>query len=237
MVDNLAVAHQASDGTQQSWEEVGVRLMQRTTVKGTSTPSKRPFLHSLPHECVQEEHSVGVAHYCVFSLASLMKYKPGDFDSREIAREHCRRTLAPTADLAIPATSRRNKAMGHIVSSVGLPHWIGGDDYPNGKVTWLDGSRDDKGWGSDEPYPWHTPSGQPNDCDGPGTETCMFMGPDAKWFDFACQPKVANSTAGVTPGPEIKWDGHQKRMYELYPLCGMLFKAGEAIQLGMRFAF
>merc|ERR1712048_1099835 len=127
--------------------------MQRTTVKGSSTPTKRPFLHSLPHECIQEEHSSGITHYCVFSLASLIKYEPGRFDSRQVAREKCRSSLAPTADLAIPSNPRRNDIMGHIVSSVGLPHWIGGDDSPNGYVTWLDGSSVDQSWGSDPTYP------------------------------------------------------------------------------------
>mmetsp|Transcript_151200 Transcript_151200/g.289821 ORF Transcript_151200/g.289821 Transcript_151200/m.289821 type:complete len:128 (-) Transcript_151200:95-478(-) len=124
--------------------------------------------------------------------------------------------------------------MGHIVSTVGMPHWIGGDDYPNGHVKWLDGSDAQERWDPNVSFPWHAPSGQPNDCDGPGSETCMFMGPDSNWFDFACQPKIANKTSGVTPGPEIKWDGHEKRMYDIHILCGLSFTGGEAAQLGLR---
>lgn len=228
------MAHHASDGTQAPWEEVGLRLMQRTTVKGTSTPHKRPLLHSLPHECIQEGTSNGTQQYCIFSLAHHLKYEHGSFDSRITARQQCRRALSPAADLAIPQNPQRNEVMGHIVSSVGMPHWIGGDDYPNGHVTWLDGSSAEDGWGSDASYPWHVPSGQPNDCDGPGTETCMFMGPDAKWFDFACQAKVANKTSGVTPGPEIKWNGNEKHMYDIHVLCGLNFAGNEAVQLGLR---
>eukprot|EP00928_Gymnodinium_smaydae_P065183 TRINITY_DN48361_c0_g1_i1.p1 TRINITY_DN48361_c0_g1~~TRINITY_DN48361_c0_g1_i1.p1 ORF type:complete len:534 (+),score=59.24 TRINITY_DN48361_c0_g1_i1:51-1604(+) len=222
MVDNLAVAHHASDGTQASWEEVGVRLMQRTTVAGAFTPLKRPLLHSLAHECMQDESSDGD--------------ESGQFDSREVARQQCRRVLSPSSDLAIPLDRERNTMMGRVVSSVGKPHWIGGDDYPNGHVTWLNGLDASEGFGPNASYPWHAPSGQPNDCDGPGSETCMFMGPDAKWFDFACQPKVPNATAGVTAGPEIKWNGDEKRMYDIHVLCGLRFHAGEAAQLGLRMA-
>lgn len=243
VVDNLAVAHLASDGTQSDPHEIGLRLMRRTTVQNFREPKKRPVLHTLPHECIQEEQrkarsfgsSQGASspgHYCVFSLAGLLEHQPGEFESRDEARERCR-TLSPNADLAMPTTPARNAAAGHVVSAVGLPHWLGGSDFPNGEVTWLDGSAD--AWGA-EPRPWHEPSGQPNDCDGPDApETCMFMGPHARWFDFACQPKVP--TANVTAGPEITWEDGSRRMYSLFPLCGLDFYDGEAVQLGLRVDF
>lgn len=239
MVDNLAVAHYASEGTQASPQQVGLRLMQRTTVAGTTTPQKRPLLHSLPHECISQDPAAAGPpssnHYCVFSLPGpAAREAPGAFDSREAARGRCRSTLAPDADLAIPATARINEAMGRVVSAVGAPHWLGGDDSPNGHVQWLDGSIASDGWGFDSSLPWHAPSGQPNDCDGPGTETCMFMGPGSKWFDFACQPKVANATKGVTPGPEINWHGDGKHMYNIHALCGLYLRDNEATKLGLR---
>merc|ERR1712046_235337 len=52
IVDNLSVAHLASDGTQAPPEEAGLRLMQRTTVQNFRVPQKRPVLHDLKHECV-----------------------------------------------------------------------------------------------------------------------------------------------------------------------------------------
>ena len=71
-------------------------------------------------------------------------------------------------------------------------------------------------WGGE--YPWDTRSGQPNDCDGPGSEPCIFVGPGGHWFDFACGPKPA--VAGATPGPEITW-GDTRRMFSIRPLCSV----------------
>mmetsp|Transcript_134835 Transcript_134835/g.262603 ORF Transcript_134835/g.262603 Transcript_134835/m.262603 type:complete len:539 (+) Transcript_134835:39-1655(+) len=241
--DNLAVAHHASSSTQQAPEEVGLRLMRRTTVTNERTPKKRPILHSLPHECVAEvlfdsEGSSGGKkhhHHCMFSLASLMDYQPGKFDSTETARQHCR-ILSPLADLAMPTTPMRNTAAGHVVSSVGLPHWLGGVNEQGVHVVWYDGKSASTSWGLDGRLPWHEPSGQPNDCDGPGSEQCMFMGPDAKWFDFACQPKVplSNGTKKVTAGPEITWEDGVRHEYNIYPLCSLDFYDNEAVQLGLR---
>jgi len=91
---------------------------------------------------------------------------------------------------------------------VGEPHWIGGIDMPNGHVTWDDGTEGNLKWNGSDGLPWHHDSGQPNDCDGPGTEPCMFMGPHARWFDFACAPKTKFiNSKGVeetpTQGPEV----------------------------------
>lgn len=241
VVDNRAVAHLATEGSQGHPEDVGLRLMQRTTVESKVMPQKRPLLHSLPHVCIEEQapESDTSGHYCFFSLAQELPY-PDDafdsFDSREAARERCR-ILSPHADLGVPSTPERNQAAGLVVASVERPHWIGGWDEPNGHVTWLDGSSPDMAvW---EELPWHKPSSQPNDCDGPESERCMFMGPDARWFDFACRPKQAgvnryNQT--VTPGPVVTWREGLRRQFNIYPLCGLLFKEGEATQLGLRTA-
>lgn len=237
MVDNLAVAHHASDGTQGSVDQVGLRLMQRTTVKGTTAPQKRPILLMLPHECVRD-HNVDQQrpdHYCVFSLSGSANYPFGEFPSRDTARQLCR-NLAPDVDLAIPRNVARNQAMGNVVAAVGMPHWLGGVDEPNGVVSWVDGSFAADHWDDGE-LPWHGPSGQPNDCDGPGSETCMFMGPDARWFDFACQPKITNETAGITPGPEIVWGSKPKQMYNVHALCGMFLDGEEVSQLGLRMSW
>jgi len=241
--DNLAVAHQASSSTQHTPEEVGLRLMRRTTVTNERAPKKRPILHSLPHECVAEvlpdleDGSAGKRHrhHCMFSLASLMDYQPGKFDSTEAARQRCR-ILSPLADLAMPTTPLRNAAAGHVVSSVGLPHWLGGLNEQGDKVVWYDGKQASDGWGQDSQLPWHEPSGQPNDCDGPGSEQCVFMGPDARWFDFACQPKVpfSDGTKRTTAGPEITWEDGVRREYDIHPLCSLDFYDDEAVQLGLR---
>merc|ERR1711865_248162 len=85
-----------------------------------------------------------------------------------------------------------------------------------------------------ETWPWHVESGQPNDCDGPGTETCMFIGPHGRWFDFACAPKVANRETGVTAGPEVVWEDGVKREYNVNPLCGLWLPGEEARLAGLR---
>jgi len=237
MVDNRAVAHLAASGSQSKPGEAGLRLMRRTTVQSNNIPLKRPLLHALPHECVTERMAGSSDHYCMFSLANEMTYSDMEFDSRAIARQRCK-LLSPDADLAIPSSEERNLAAGHIVSSVAQPHWLGGDDGPNGRVTWLDESNV-AGWGTNVKLPWHEPSGQPNDCDGPDSEKCMFMGPDSKWFDFSCSPKVPgvnmyNKT--ITPGPEVVWEDGIKRMYNIFPLCGLILRDGEALRLGLRMA-
>jgi hypothetical protein len=232
MVDNRAVAHLAASGSQSAPADAGLRLMRRTTVLGADMPRKRPNLHTLPHECILEGNS---DHYCVFSLANHVNYTDMNFDTRTMARQKCK-ILSPDADLAVPSSLERNSAAGRVVSSVGHPHWLGGNDSPNGHVTWLDKSGA-IGWGANTDLPWHSPSGQPNDCDGPESEKCIFMGPDSKWFDFACGPKdpginVYNKT--VTPGPEVLWEDGIKRMYRIYPLCGLVLHSSEALRLGLR---
>ena len=111
-----------------------------------------------------------------------------------------------------------------IVAETAQPHWILGTehasrahiDWPGldgGVDEWTDttgsstGSMDTAGSSTDSStssqalsqgrYPWDEASSQPNDCDGPDTEPCIFVGPHGKWFDFACEQKTA---AGTTPG-------------------------------------
>jgi hypothetical protein len=256
IVDNLAVAHLAAGGTQD--EKAGLRLMRRTTVKGVNVPSKRPFLHGLPHECVFE-HDIdnNPGFYCLFSLKdfvstakaqSKLEHPDEDhkrFDSRELADRTCK-ILSPDASLAMPVTSARNSAAQRVVSAVGCPHWLGADDEPNGHVTWSDPVFKDRKQGLPEDigpwenfetapgWPWHADSGQPNDCDGPGTETCIFMGPNGKWFDFACAAKVPDLEKGRTPGPEITWEDGSRREYDIFPLCGLYIKGTGASQIGLR---
>lgn len=234
LVDNRAVAHVASPGSQSNHADVGLRLMRRTTVKSHEVPRKRPNLHTLPHECVTE----GESAYCMFSLANEVEYSGVSFDTRAMARQRCK-VLAPDADLAVTSDEIRNNAAGRVVSSVGKPHWLGGEDAPNGHVTWV-GNVSADGWGASAPLPWHGPSGQPNDCDGPESEKCIFMGPNSRWFDFACGPKtegVNMYNKSVTPGPEVVWEDGIKRMYQIFPLCGLVLHDGEALRLGLRMAW
>ena len=134
---------------------------------------------------------------------------------------------APTTGLVKPWTKERSMLAQAMVSSVGAPHWLDGDDMPNGIVSWggeVDAAGAEALWGArNKPYPWHTDSGQPNDCDGPGTEPCMFMGPSGRWFDFACASKEVNKTKGVTAGPEITWEDGVRREYRVHPMCEGVF--------------
>ena len=253
VVDNLALAHLAADGTQVKADDddVGLRIMRRTTVEGRNTPSKRPYLHGLPHECVPE----GDGHYCVFSLKRLAAERSAAATTREEEEEggegsprflsrleatRLCKTLSPEAALAAPFTVARNGAAGRVVSGVASPHWLAADDAPNGVLAWpskatatargLETSGD-----AVEPWPWHEPSAQPNDCEGPDKpETCVFIGPDARWFDFSCEPKKADAAAGVTPGPEITWEDGVRREYDIYPLCGLFIGGDEANMIGLR---
>ena len=114
-------------------------------------------LSELVHSCVQEGEAKGSGEgegegegkvYCVFSLAEgaltvdPSKEEAEPFVSRDRAQELCREAVGSTADLAIPSTAVRNRAAHQVVSAVGAPHWLGGNDQPNGHVTWFDGARD-----------------------------------------------------------------------------------------------
>lgn len=108
-----------------------------------------------------------------------------------------------------------------------VPHWILGTEHANKAfIDWPNMHTHGKGmvdeWASTSGgsgghgYPWDVASGQPNDCDGPDSEPCIFVGPNGNWFDFACDRKTA---PGTTPGPEITWTTGVRKMYNLHPLC------------------
>lgn len=200
MVDNLAVAHLAVAGTQST--ENGIRIMRRTTLLGSNTPSLRRPMESFPHRC---DTSV-----CIVSLAKYVDYELGKFDSRDASRRLCKYALHPEADLVSISTLSLNMMATSLIRETAVPHWINANEE-NHKITWLDGSVDE--WSH---HPWHVESGQPNDCSGPGSEPCVFIGPGGQWFDFACAPKTSPDD---TPGPEITWTTGKRRMYNVYPMC------------------
>lgn len=182
------------------------------------------------HGCIVEEDSDGKepsALFCMFSLAPLdgpgspsSPHGNGTFLSRDASAMEC---VARGYDGLVDIKNKeRNNLARRIVDALGVPHWLGGDDMPNGVVTWSDGTEH-----SEQRFdtPWHIQSNQPNDCDGPGSETCVFMGPEGAWFDFACAPKTPQKEPRITAGPEIHWIMHagrqrQKIEYSIWPLCG-----------------
>ena len=130
-----------------------------------------------------------------------------------VARGVCKAGLGVDAELATLQNPRLAKLAKEVVDETKKPHWISGFETAGVPIIdWGSGIAD--GW-KGAPYPWDTASGQPNDCDGPGTEPCIFVGPGGNWFDFAWQTKVDE---GTTPGPEITWDGN-RAMYNIHPLC------------------
>jgi alpha-ketoglutarate-dependent taurine dioxygenase len=153
----------------------------------------------------------------------------GTFLSHAEARRMCKFAVDERAELAVLSSPRLAAAAAELVEASGVPHWVGGrEDAERPGIAWALGHsgadperavRDE--WpmdaeGKRRAYPWHAPSGQPNDCDGPGSEPCMFVGPEGAWFDFACARKTKE---GTTPGPEVTWSDGVRRMYNLYPLC------------------
>jgi len=70
MLDNLALAHKASSGTQ---AEDGIRVLRRVTLKGSNTLQHRPSdgLESFAHRCSEAD---GV---CLVSLADFAGYEEG----------------------------------------------------------------------------------------------------------------------------------------------------------------
>ena len=199
------------DIQQNAWGGASILLAAAVTASAARFPMAVGSAVATRHACISE----GAGLWCVRSLAP---HREADlfapFASRADADSAC-------ADLGYDGlvhltTGVRQALAARVVDSLGVPHWIGGDDSPNGVVTWRDGTPHA---GFDAP--WHSLSGQPNDCDGPGTETCMFMGPNGKWFDFACAPKVPQEEPRVTAGPEIDWhDTNEKVEYSVWPLCG-----------------
>lgn len=127
--------------------------------------------------------------YCLRSLAPATGQgsiaKPlgnGNFLSQKEAHESCQ--TAGYDGLAELNTIERQESATKIVREITLPHWLGGFDQGN-QVLWKNAGLHNQVLFKP---PWH--AGQPNDCDGPGSETCMFIGPNGDWFDFACAPKI-----------------------------------------------
>eukprot|EP00518_Triparma_eleuthera_P020977 CAMPEP_0197560342 /NCGR_PEP_ID=MMETSP1320-20131121/22966_1 /TAXON_ID=91990 /ORGANISM="Bolidomonas sp., Strain RCC2347" /LENGTH=496 /DNA_ID=CAMNT_0043121881 /DNA_START=61 /DNA_END=1551 /DNA_ORIENTATION=- len=212
MLDNLALAHKASAGTQ-SKDPDSIRILRRATLSG-----RTPLIRRSLHTTLTSASTRCDGGKCLVSLAAHMGYKKGsgNFLSMEQSREACKMAIDEKADLATLHNKKLAAMAKEIVEEVGEPHWILGKEKAERKqVDW--GQHDDD-WGGDS-YPWHSESGQPNDCDGPGSEPCIFVGPGGHWFDFACSRKT---TEGTTPGPEITWvkGGVETReMYNLSPLC------------------
>mmetsp|Transcript_18251 Transcript_18251/g.37956 ORF Transcript_18251/g.37956 Transcript_18251/m.37956 type:complete len:484 (-) Transcript_18251:15-1466(-) len=219
MLDNLALAHKASPGTQAS---DGIRILRRVTLKGSNHLQHRPKdgFRSFPHKC----NSDGT---CLVSLADWVGYEEGSgkFHSNSEAGDVCKVALSPDALLATIHTPMLASLARDVVERTKKPHWIKGIETAGiDTVNWGEGISDT--WGT--PYPWDSNSGQPNDCDGPGTEPCIFIGPGGRWFDFACAPKFAEGT--TTPGPEITWDG-KRAMYNIHPLCAITIPKALANEL------
>ena len=230
MMDNIAMAHRASSGSQSKPSEtVGSRVLRRVTLRGTRKLQRRSFIDAtlltgplFPRRCSEDK--------CLVSLARWVDYKDGDglFLGLSESRELCKYALDESADLAILPTKELAGMATEIVAETAVPHWILGTEYSNNSfISWPSpsdlvdqwdetGSTTSSTAASRERYPWHEESGQPNDCDGPDSEPCIFVGPNGKWFDFACERKTA---PGTTPGPEITWTTGVRKMYNLHPLC------------------
>jgi len=161
---------------------------------------------------------------CLVSLAHHVPVTNTSFAGVAEGNELCKGHLHETASLAVLTTSNLAELAGKLVEELHLPHFIHARKHGTGKpeIAWGGEERRDEwerdGW--EREYPWHTASGQPNDCDGAGSEPCVFVGPGGRWFDFACGPKTAD---GTTPGPEITW-GEERSMFQIHPLC--IVKAG-----------
>jgi len=240
ILDNLAMAHYASPGTQDTSH--GLRIMRRITLAGTNRPSQRISLAS-PSSPFPDRRCDRASGSCLVSLKDYVNYTtaPGVFDTRDDARRLCRYALSPRADLARLDTPAKVAMATSIVGVTGEPHWLNAYEIDRavawlGEPTtategdeheWIEPGKERRKLGD---YPWHTDSGQPNDCDGPGSEPCLFVGPGGKWFDFACGPKEASikpDGSVVTPGPEITWTDGTRRMHSVFPLCELSLSPAE----------
>jgi alpha-ketoglutarate-dependent taurine dioxygenase len=215
MIDNLAVAHKATPGTQVVHED-GVRVMRRVTLANKQRLRRRPLFSELPQRCTDEG-------LCLISLAQWVEYNGTDFASINEARELCKYAIHETADLAVLPTRELAYMAAELVAETNVPHWIfGTEDAESKRIEWITLMHSPGAPASSfailveddfvGDYPWDGPSGQPNDCDGPGSEPCIFVGPYGNWFDFACEKKTSG-------GPEITWTDGTRKMYQLYPLC------------------
>ena len=175
MLDNLALAHKASAGTQSKAPDA-IRILRRATLSGRTLLIRRSL-----HTTLTSASTRCDGGKCLVSLATHMGYEKGsgNFLSMAQSREACKMALDERADLATLHNKKLAAMAKEIVEEVGEPHWILGKEKAEWKrVDW--GQHDDE-WGGDS-YPWHSESGQPNDCDGPGSEPCIFVGPGGHWF-------------------------------------------------------
>lgn len=206
---NPAVAHLAGPGSQTSRAISGLRLMRRSTVLGSKMPSK---VSNIEYECAKL--SPFESGYCLFSLKGSVYYpRPGVFDNQKSARKHCRR-INKHADLAVLPTVEWNEFARDIITCKGVPHWLNARN-PEGQDVYWNGHLQ----GKSEFTLWDSASQQPNDCDG--SEECVIIGPYGHWFDFSCGPKTKE---GSDPGPVMTWENGERKMFNIYPLCGVEFK-------------
>jgi hypothetical protein len=162
---------------------------------------------------------------------------PGMMDYEDVATSNmlCESTH-PLSRLALLDDPVKHEAAEEVVEIVESPHWIAAEN-PEGKSVKFFHQYDGQeiNLSSDHPeaflesdlwednYPWDERSRQPDDFDGPDLpEKCIFMGPEGKWFDFACEPKVRPKYSGEESGPTIRWDPDDPEtefMRKIYPLC------------------
>ena len=219
MMDNHAMAHRAAGGSQAQPQGAGLRLIRRVTMAGKRRLQRRSPVDAtllngplFPRRCSDQ--------LCLVSLARWTQYIDdgrGLFASLAESRELCKYALHASADLVELPTKALAAMAAELVAETAVPHWIlGTENASNPTIEWPNqrGGGPDE-WG-DGGYPWHEESGQPNDCDGQDSEPCIFVGPEGRWFDFACDRKTAE---GTTPGPEITWTTGVRKMYNLHPLC------------------
>jgi len=203
VLQNPSIAHIAGPGSQVSASISGLRLMRRSTVRGTMKPNKTSRIQYRCTDSSPEDEA-----YCFFSLKDSVYYpRIGKFETQSVARQRCR-NINKNADLATITSLEQNSIAAGIISSTNAPHWLNGTN-PNGReVFWNDKKGEFTNWDPD--------SGQPNDYDGP--ELCVAIGPFGRWFDLTCGPKTA---PGSDPGPVMTWEDGTRQVFNVYPLCGV----------------
>ena len=206
MLYNPSVAHMAGPGSQTPRNISGLRLMTRSTVAGTTTPSPTTHIRYYCNTLAPFENG-----YCLFSLKGSVYYPSiGKYDSFDKARERCK-NINKHADLAVLPSVEWNEFAKEIISRTEVPHWLNANNPEGTYVFW-------EGFSEKSDFTlWDQKSGQPNDHDM--FEDCVVMGPYGHWFDLPCSgPKTA---PGTDPGPVMTWEDGERRMYNVYPLCGV----------------
>lgn len=209
MLYNPSVAHIAGPGSQTPREISGLRLMSRTTILGEQKPTK---ISNILYEC--SKLSPFETGYCLFSLKGSVYYpRTGIFDSQENASKHCKR-INKNADLAVLPTIDWNEKVKDIISCTGTPHWVNARN-PRGDDVYWEGAEEKSNFTL-----WDVASEQPNDCGM--VEDCVIIGPHGHWFDVPCSgPKTKD---GSDPGPVMTWEDGERKMFNIYPLCGVKMK-------------